>query len=264
MKPKFSNTSHIAGKAVSLWCIHGNLQLPAVWDQFQGKIDICDNAGRILVLSMKKVNLWSSLADSMVQWATTFCNAVSESAAETKPYLLGYSLGGRLALHAAIRFPELFRGIIVVSADPGLKNKKSRQMQLARDKDWASRFFSEQWDEVVKAWDNQAVFKGSGNIAYRHESDYSREQIAKLFDCYSKGRQNNLNLALRKLDGPPILYISGEYDERYCEIGRELSQKCPTVCHQIIERAGHRAPWDNPYRFVKVVQDFISNVEMCC
>ncbi len=247
---------------ITLWCIHGNLQLPEVWDSFQSALTIRDNAGQTIATTVIKENLWLSLAGNIAQWTTTFCNYVRESTSETKPYLLGYSLGGRLALHAAIRSPDIFKGVIIVSADPGLKNDCDRDVQLAKDIDWGLRFISEPWDKLIEGWDNQAIFKNSMNVAIRNESDYSREKIALMFDVYSKGRQDDLILELSKLEGPPILYVSGSRDEKYCEIGNELSQKCPSVSHKVIEIAGHRVPWDNPGRFVKSVQNFMSGVEI--
>jgi len=148
-------------KSIMLWCIHGNLQLPSVWDEllrnlrFQRTEDggrrtedrrqrtedgsrMMEVRGRrteVNIIKMKE-NLWLSEADSFSIWTTEFCAKLNHYSNEASHYLLGYSLAGRLALHAAIHFPELFKGIIIASADPGIKNDKDRLTRLVKDKKW--------------------------------------------------------------------------------------------------------------------------------
>ena len=248
---------------IILWCIHGNLQHPEVWDQFQGRFNILSAGNLPLIISIQKENLWLHIEDNFSKWISQFCENVKMLSSSSSDYLLGYSLGGRLAFHAAIHSPQLFKGIIIVSADPGLKNGRDQAVQLARDKEWGARFLSEPWGKLITDWDNQEVFKGSKSAFERKESDYSREKIAMMFDVFSKGRQTDLSsdLAMLNEGSPRILYLSGEYDQRYSKIGYTLHQQCPNVSHCVIDKAGHRVPWDTPDKFIRVVKNFISDCE---
>ena len=76
--------------------------------------------------------------------------------------LLGYSLGGRLALHALLHAPELWAGALVVGADTGLADPKEREARVRWDAAWAERFLNEPWEDVLRDWDAQAVFGGAG------------------------------------------------------------------------------------------------------
>ena len=135
---------------------------------------------------------------------------------------MGYSLGGRLALHAILQNPALWKGAIVVSADTGLKTVRERTQTLQTDQEWARRFITEDWEQLLNEWDQQSVFAGRKNNAETAEKTFSRESIGRFFDIFSKGRQLDLLPALSKLRQPPILFVSGEDDEKYCARGQEL------------------------------------------
>src|SRR4051794_21774844 len=47
--------------------------------------------------------------------------------------LLGYSLGGRIALHALLASPQLWSGAVIVSAHPGLTDDQERNDRLQAD-----------------------------------------------------------------------------------------------------------------------------------
>lgn len=169
-------------------------------------------------------------------------------------------MGGRLALHAVLRRPALWRGAIVISADPGLGDPILRAQRLKQDRQWGDRFLNESWPKLMAAWDGQAVFAGRPNANPPREQDFSRRHIARAFDVYSKGRQDFLLEPLAQLKAPPILFISGTDDVRYSNIGHHLAQTVPVFSHAAIERAAHRVPWENPRAFVAVVQAFIDGV----
>ncbi|MBE9070109.1 hypothetical protein IQ260_26050 [Leptolyngbya cf. ectocarpi LEGE 11479] len=59
-----------------LWCLHGNLQQPTVWDSLAKSL-------ATPTLQVKPLSLWDRPADSCWAWADTFCQHVAETAAET-------------------------------------------------------------------------------------------------------------------------------------------------------------------------------------
>ena len=146
------------------------------------------------------------------------------------------------------------------AADTGLKTKRERTHTLQRDQEWARRFITEDWEHLLTEWDQQSVFAGRRNSAERAEKEFSRESISRMFDIFSKGRQLDLLPALSKLRQLPILFVSGEDDQKYCARGQELSSACSNVEHAIIPNAAHRVPWENPAEFVGAVQAFLNRV----
>ena len=148
-------------------------------------------------------------------WTKDFCNEVDTQAGMNKPYLLGYSLGGRLALHACIHRPDLWQGVVVVGADPGLGSSEEKKHQFTRDCNWADRLKKEPLEELVREWDEQPVFCGIENSAPRNLDELDPTQLSQQFEVFSKGLQQNLVPKLAELRRPPILFLSGEKDSKY-------------------------------------------------
>lgn len=237
---------------VGLWMVHGNLQTPKVWQPLQAPLT--QSFSPDLDVSIVLEDLWASPSESLQEWAGLFCQQVQTHPIQSR-FLLGYSLGGRLAFHALLQQPDLWQGAIIVSADPGL-DSADRKSCLARDQQWSHKFLHEPWDDLLQEWNALPVFCGRKPTYSMLEANISRTQIAEAFQKFSKGHQANLLPHLQQLN-LPILYLSGAEDTKYCQIGQRLTQNCPTFTHQIIPNAGHRVPWENPNAFLLAVYQFL-------
>ncbi len=233
---------------MDLWCLHGNLQHPSVWHPWRRAWD---------PWQLRLENLWLTETDGLWPWAETFCRKVAQSSSRPS-VLMGYSMGGRLALHAILQDPTLWQGSIIISADPGLTSKSARVQQLQKDRIWAQRFLTDPGETVWRDWDAMPIFGGHSHPQRRDEHEFSKGSIAHLFEAFSKGHQADLRPRLQQLQTPPILYLSGEQDPKYTNIGQQLAHQCPIVTHQIISQAAHRVPWDQPELFQQAVAHFIA------
>ncbi len=243
---------------MKLWCLHGNLQLPSVWDLFVDTWTVRTSNGNLPV-SLVCPDFWSEDVQSFEAWTTSFCKKVADHSERTPNWLLGYSMGGRLALHAVLHRPDLFRGVIVVGAHPGLSSTEERQRQQIADAKWAKRFREDNWDLLMHAWDALPVFGGRPNATQPKEYSFFREKLAAGFEHFSKANQDFLTPALSKLTDPPILFLSGEQDTKYSSIGQVMDEACTCVSHTVVPDAGHRVPWENPTVFAKKIQVFLDN-----
>lgn len=239
--------------AVGLWMIHGNLQTPTVWQPLTTQLNQAVRPD--LSLSIVLENLWTSPGRSLQEWAALFCQRVQTHTIPSR-FLLGYSLGGRLAFHVLLHQPELWQGAIIVSADPGLSSECARETCLARDQKWSNKFLHGPWDDLLQEWNGLPVFCGQKPVYSVLEADFSRTQIAEVFQKFSKGHQSDLLPHLQKLK-LPVLYISGEEDIKYCQIGQTLVDHCDDLTHRTIAKAGHRVPWENPEAFLLALRQFV-------
>ena len=189
-------------------------------------------------------------------WTKDFCDRAELAANGEKSVLLGYSLGGRLALHAYIHRPDLWEGVVVVGADPGLASSEEKNQQFTRDLYWADRLKKEPLEQLVREWDEQPVFCGIENSAPRNLEELDPIQLSQQFEVFSKGLQQNLVPALSELKNPPVLFLAGEKDKKYQQIGDELAELCPVVESRWVEDSGHRVPWENPESFSRILIDF--------
>lgn len=230
-----------------LWCLQGNLQTPEVWAELRQ--DVASRSLKVIPYDVR-----ADRAETFWAWAKAFCDEVASN--EGQHLLLGYSLGGRLGLHALLHAPELWAGTLVVGADTGLSSDEAKKARVEWDAAWAKRFLTESWKDVLRDWDAQAVFGGRSGEA-RAPEDFPPEEVARLFTVFSKGRQDNLLPRLRELTAPPIWYVAGEEDTKYSKLGQQLAAQCPAVSFFSVPDAAHRVPWEAPQAFIELTKEFV-------
>ena len=236
---------------MKIFCIHGNFQTAKVWQPLEERM----KAG-FSDLEMFTEDLCAKQFQSFDDWTEDFCGRVEIQANGEKSILLGYSLGGRLALHACLSRPDLWKSAIVVGADPGLESEEEKKLQLDRDQNWAERLKREPLEKLVDEWDAQPVFCGIENQAPRNLGEMDPDRLSQHVEVFSKGLQQNLAPKLAELKNLPILFVSGEKDQKYLVIGKKLAKSSSVINAQVIADAGHRVPWENTESFVQVLIDF--------
>lgn len=167
--------------------------------------------------------------------------------------LLGYSMGGRLALEAlasGVRFAKA----VIVSA--GLNLEAGRDARRLRDEAWAARFERDAWDLVMRDWNAQPVF--GGHQIERRESDSERAEAAHALRTWSPGVMEPLAPRLASID-VPLLWIAGERDAQYVEVARRAMIFLPNARLWICGGAGHRVPWEQPEAFAQQVVRFVQS-----
>ena len=168
--------------------------------------------------------------------------------------LMGYSMGGRLALHALLQSPAIWAAGILVSTHPGLTQEEEREKRFKADHLWAQRFLEEPWEQLMRAWENQPIFQNATHRFVRQESD--RRLLAVQLVAFSLGVQEDLRPAIQKLD-LPLLWIAGEKDGSYFAHAQQMAALHPTSQVQLIPNAAHRAPWEAPQEFGHIVRKSI-------
>ena len=178
------------------------------------------------------------------------------------PVVIAYSWGARVALHAALAYPEFFRALVIVSAHPGLKTREERDLRLASDEVWACRFESEAASTLWRDWEAQPVLASAGehllNSLPRGElldPRLDRAKLAHVMRAQGLGRQENLWPRLSEIK-TPVLWIAGAQDFKYAELGKEAVSLMPKARFVALARAGHRAPWEKPEAFLSCVEAF--------
>ncbi len=226
--------------SIQLLALSGFMGLPTDWDLFGFKNLKAFNSGSLE---------WNSLSD----WSEKFN---SKLRSQRKSILMGYSLGGRLALHALTQDPSNWHAGIIISAHPGLSNHEQRLDRCKVDEYWANRFEIEEWKSLMDDWNARTVFAGGNFHFQREEKDYHRQSLANTLRYRSLGLQSDLRNKVSRLN-IPILWIAGDKDETYKSLALSMDLKHSLSRKIIIPDSGHRVPWDQPDAFVEHVQDFL-------
>jgi 2-succinyl-6-hydroxy-2,4-cyclohexadiene-1-carboxylate synthase len=172
--------------------------------------------------------------------------------------LLGYSMGGRLALQALKNSSNQWRAAILLSTQPGIPNSE-KPARLKSDEEWAEKFLNQNFQTVLEKWNAQPVFQGSVIEPSRRESDFNRRQLADCLTQWSLARQEDFYSFLKNIR-IPILYISGGRDAKYTQVGRALAGSNPFIKHVIVTHAGHRVMLDDPQAVAIEICHFLKTV----
>jgi 2-succinyl-6-hydroxy-2,4-cyclohexadiene-1-carboxylate synthase len=235
---------------VLLRCLHGFLGGPQDFDFLEPEIK-----SRGIDVRVSAPNLFDIASLSMPQCVEKLCAQGSPG-----EVLLGYSMGGRLAMQVFAQDRAHARALIVVSASAGDLSPEQREQRLADDEQWARRFEQEKWDSLIARWNMRAAFGGARSGLLRKESDYRRDQLASTLRNWSVARQPPMLIQLAS-ETRPILWLVGERDSGYVAKATQAKKMIPAIQLRIIENAAHRVPWENSSRFLDEVAAFLSSLE---
>ncbi|WP_338557219.1 2-succinyl-6-hydroxy-2,4-cyclohexadiene-1-carboxylate synthase [Erwinia sp. E_sp_B04_7] len=176
-------------------------------------------------------------------------------------WLIGYSLGGRVALYHACRhaLPGLM-GLVVEGGHYGLALAEQRTRRLAHDGRWASRFRHHPLQSTLAAWYQQPVFSDLtasqrvGLIRLRLHNH--RAALADMLLATSLGRQPWLLPELHQLR-VPLHYFCGEWDSKFQRLAAQASLPCV-----LIPSAGHNAHRANPAVFADRLAQRLTSQEL--
>jgi len=160
--------------------------------------------------------------------------------------LIGYSMGGRVALR--MLETQRFEKAVIISAGLNAPDEARR----ARDEEWARRFESDQWSSLMRDWNAQPVF--GGHHVERREEDFDRAELARALREHSPAVMPPPQLERIET---PILWVAGERDAKYVEIGRRAVARLRHAELWICPDAGHRVPWEQPERLVARLRAFL-------
>ncbi len=175
-------------------------------------------------------------------------------------FLLGYSMGGRLALYLALHYPQYFQKVILESASPGLKTEKERSQRYLSDLNLAEELKKQDLEDFLKSWYDKLLFKTFKNhpdfntiLAQRLQNNPI--ELAKSLRWMGTGNQPSL---WEKLSESQIsfLLLVGELDKKFIKINQEMANLCSSVKLEIISNCGHNIHLENPQQWVKVVKEF--------
>ncbi len=223
------------------WCLHGAVGAASDWRSFASGLA---KHG----ISTRAVDLWRFLqceSVSMPEFGKRLnADATGEVSRSQRRILIGYSMGGRLALHALLEGGP-WDGAVIISANPGLRDTQEAAERRSQDAQWATRALTESWSDFLSAWSTQPILGGS----LRDEREdkkliQRRREIARSFVDWSVGNQQSLWDRLPEIK-IPVLWIAGEHDEKFSAIAQEAAAKSPNFSLAIAPTAGHRVPWEN-------------------
>ncbi|NQV30766.1 MAG: 2-succinyl-6-hydroxy-2,4-cyclohexadiene-1-carboxylate synthase [Candidatus Marinimicrobia bacterium] len=177
---------------------------------------------------------------------------------------IGYSLGGRVALHFQQRFPRRILGLVGLSTAPGLKTAHERLQRHHSDELLMDSLERLGFSDFLTKWYAQPIF---GSIQDNNElfekllesrSKNEPEQLRTALNLFGNGALPSLWNSLTEIT-TPILLLSGSQDAKYCGINQEMVNLLPTGRHRIVA-GGHSFHLEKPLETALAIRHFLSEL----
>lgn len=201
--------------------------------------------------------------ESVENWAEEvdrLAAVIREELPPAKPHLVGYSMGGRLALGLLIRHPNLFASATLIGASPGLASNQEREQRIADDERWARLLETEGLDSFVAAWEALPLWASQEGIP-DHEVERQRairrshdpRGLARSLRVIGLGRMPDYRDGLAGVD-LPVRLVAGEHDAKFRALAEEMAERLPRATLTVVPDAGHNVAIECPGHIAELLR----------
>lgn len=259
-----------AGRGPTLMLLHGFTGTGEAWSPFMSALaenwrviapDLPGHGGTDAPEDIERYTMAGCVADL----AVLLDEMVEARGGDGRVVVVGYSMGGRVALHFARAYPERVRGLIVESANPGIRDEAERRARLEQDEQLARFLEKEGVAAFVERWENIPLFASQARLSFEKRERLRQrrlQQAAAGLAGSLRGMGAGVAESLwDELSGfaVPTLLLAGELDEKYCRIVGETAAFVPGAKLVVVPDAGHAVHFERPDTWLEHVQSFLGS-----
>ncbi len=177
--------------------------------------------------------------------------------------VVGYSMGGRVALYLANTFPDRINKLVLESSSPGLRTEKERQARREHDARLARELETGDWEAFLTRWYVQPLFRTLIRDQKRLERMIAERrhnnplELARSLRGLGTGTQPSLWNQLPKINVRLMLLV-GEHDTKFRAIANEMAALQPQAQVAVVPDAGHNVHEEHPAAFIEIVRAFLA------
>ncbi len=193
----------------------------------------------------------------------SFEGRMGEILSASASVLVGYSLGGRLALRAALRSPSSFSAVVLVGATAGIEEGPLRVQRAEADEKLASWMEAMPIEDIVSLWERQPLFADQNDLLVEEQRpgrlSHDPRSLALLLRTAGQGVLEPVWHELRSLE-LPVLAIAGARDDGYTAAAKRIASAAPRGRAAVVEDAGHAPQLQRPREVARLVAEFLDDV----
>jgi 2-succinyl-6-hydroxy-2,4-cyclohexadiene-1-carboxylate synthase len=177
----------------------------------------------------------------------------------SKATYVGYSLGGRALLHAALMYPNLVQRLVTIGANPGIDDDDERAKRREADDALVARMEEIGLEAFLREWVALPLF---GNLALSPSDWTDRlrntvEGLSSSLRMAGTGAQTSLWPRLRELN-MPVLAMAGADDTKFAAIAQQIATMAPRARAALVPGAAHAAHLQRPDVVIAAVAEFLA------
>ncbi|MFC4355849.1 2-succinyl-6-hydroxy-2,4-cyclohexadiene-1-carboxylate synthase [Chryseomicrobium palamuruense] len=179
--------------------------------------------------------------------------------------LIGYSMGGRLALGYSLEYPV--EKLLLTSSSPGIEDEQAREERAQADANLATRIVEVGIDAFVDYWEEIPLFASQKKLPTEVQETVRREResheaipLAQSLREFSTGKMPNYWPMLGEYSNSVKLVV-GELDQKFVQINKVMQTKFPHASLTIVEQVGHAIHVENPKMFATIIEEYILKEE---
>ena len=172
---------------------------------------------------------------------------------------VGYSMGGRVSLHAALAHPREVERLVLIGATAGIDNADARAQRRTDDELLADRIETIGVEAYVDEWLQNPLFSGqTPNQAMRADRlRNTADGLASSLRLAGTGTQAPLWDRLDEISCPVLLLV-GQHDQKFSAIAERMAMALPNAQLRVITGAGHSVHVEQPERTVDALAEWLA------
>jgi 2-succinyl-6-hydroxy-2,4-cyclohexadiene-1-carboxylate synthase len=255
--------ARLAGSGPPLLLLHGFTGSAATWDEL---VELLSDRLTTVAVDLPGHGLSSAPSDPALYRLSHTAHYLARLQAKLgleRPAVLGYSMGGRVALRLALAGDIPPGALILESTSPGIADAEQRAARRKSDATLASLLEREGIEAFVNRWEALPLWASQASLPEARRLHLRRQRLSN----DATGLANSLRGAgagadpsvlddLRTLATPTLL-IAGELDTPYVEHAHAIHCNLPDSRIAVLPAAGHAAHFERPREFAELVREFV-------
>lgn len=231
--------------------LHGFTQTAECWGPFGAELA---RTHPVVAFDLPGHGRSGDVQANLPETATLLASAIDPS------IVIGYSLGGRVALHLALTHPELVQRLVLIGATAGIDNAEERSQRRTDDDALALHIEDIGVETFLDEWLSQPLFASlTPEQTFRNvRARNSPRGLSSSLQLSGTGTQELLWDRLAELS-MPVLIIAGANDAKFTQLGHRIVESIGSnATFQAIENAGHSAQLEQPFATAAAISEWIA------
>lgn len=256
-----------SGNGPPILAIHGFTGNLRTWDAFSTAMQKRYSVVRIDVLGHGQSDSPEVVEFYTMERTISALAELLDKLSLPKVHWLGYSMGGRIALAAAVSLKERALSLVLESGSPGLASSLERAARVKSDESLAGKIKASGIESFINYWESLPMWASQARLPAETRTKLRAQRLtnnpvglSNSLIGIGTGAQPSFHERLAEIL-VPTLFIAGEEDKKFAQTAQEMCRSVKTSQCRIVKESGHTVHLEQPGQFNAAVLAFLKTIE---